>query len=183
METTDVDVRTRIHTSSSTTTYLQLPPANATPLIRQRSQPSPSGTVSFVGSGRSLSQTPPPPASRGPTHCAITTHSVNLPTTTVHPVISAQRTQEGHHDTGLEIAAQGEPGEVLPKGVVSSVGSAGFFPDRPPSRRRLGGFKGLPRPENCKQHSKLLQGGDAARLGRTAQPNAVCGATEPIEVT
>ena len=75
------------------------------------------------------------------------------------------------------------PGEVLPKGVVSSVGSAGFFPDRPPSRRRLGGFKGLPRPENCKQHSKLLQGGDAARLGRTAQPNAVCGATEPIEVT
>jgi hypothetical protein len=76
-----------------------------------------------------------------------------------------------------------QPGEVLPKGVVSSVGSAGFFPDRPPSRRRLGGFKGLPRPENCKQHSKLLQGGGTARLDRTAQPNAVCGATEPIEVT
>ena len=74
---------------------------------------------------------------------------------------------------GFEKYEEPGPGEVLPKGVVSSVGSAGFFPDRPPSRRRLGGFKGLPRPENCKQHSKLLYKGGAARLNLAAQPNAL----------
>ena len=57
-----------------------------------------------------------------------------MPTAT--SVISAQRTQEGHHDTGLEIAAQGKhkgpgPRTTVPvhMGVVTQRGGGGSAAD------------------------------------------------------
>ena len=74
------------------------------------------------------------------------------------------------HSHILECTARGR------YSLSGQFGRVSRFP--PPSRRRLGGFKGLPRPENCKQHSKLLHEGGAARLDLAAQPNALDRAAE-----
>jgi hypothetical protein len=51
-------------------------------------------------------------------------------------IVKDESTPQSTNAVNAQPSFQGKyPGEVLPKGVASSVGSAGFFPDRPPSSR------------------------------------------------